>query len=129
MQSLNDAVKGIVSIVPAVYAADAAGAGVDTLGFTSGQLVLATGVVDHDDGDETYSVKIEESSDNSVFTPVDALAATLTVANQIATIAVEGLGTGRQRFLRAKVHIAGTTPSIGLSAVLNLGHAFNEPVA
>lgn len=127
MRSINDAIKPVVSLVPDQYAADTNGAGVDTEGFTSGQLVIVVGTIDTADGDEVYQVKLEESVDNVQFAPVDPPVDIL-VGSQVRTVAIEGLGTSRKRFLRAVVKASGTTPAIIASVTFNLGHAFNEPV-
>lgn len=128
MHSVFDAVKSEPSLVPAVRTVDENGGGVDTQGYNSAKLVVAAGDIDTADGDETYAVKIEESDDNSSFTPVAGLETAITADNETVNIRIEGLGTSRKRYLRAVLDVGGTTPSIPCSAIFELGRAFTEPV-
>ena len=128
MHSVFDAVKSEPSLVPAVRTTGENGGGVDTLGYNSAKLVIAAGDIDTADGDETYAVKIEESDDNSGFSPVAGLETAITADNETVNIRIEGLGTSRKRYLRAVLDVGGTTPSIPCSAIFELGRAFTEPV-
>ena len=128
MRSVYDAVKSVVSLVPAVRTADANGTGVDTSGYNSAKLVVSVGDIDLADTDETYVVNVEESDDNSTFAAVSGLTTTITADNQVKNIRIEGLGTSRKRYLRAVLDVGGTTPSCPCSAVFELGRAFKEPV-
>lgn len=128
MRSVYDAVKSLASLVPAVRTADANGTGVDTKGYNTAKLVVAAGDIDLTTGDETYTINVEESDDDSTYAAVSGLTTTVTADNQVKNIRIDGLGTVRKRYLRAVLDVAGTTPSIPVSAVFELGNAFNEPV-
>ena len=129
MHSVFDAVKSEASLVPETRTADANGDAIDTQGYNSAKLVVSAGVIDRDDGDEGYSVRVEESdASDAGFASVDGLVAVITASNQVKNVRIEGLGTSRKRYLRAVLDAGGTTPSIACSAVFELGHAFSEPV-
>lgn len=81
--------------------------------------VINPSAIDRLQSDETYIFVLQESADNITFTdcgpavPVDVNGALATVA----TYTVPGFVT--QRYVRLKVTIAGTTPSITYEAWLN----------
>lgn len=134
MRSVYDAIKSILSIYPAAYTADQNGqAAVDTKGYNSGKLVVAAGVLDNADGNETYVVNVEESdTGSSGWTAVSGWSITLDKTaddNTVKNLRLEGFGlAGRKRYLRAVLDVGGTTPSAVVSAVFELGRAYHEPV-
>ena len=128
MRSLYDSVKSLASLVPAVRTASANGTGVDTMGYNTAKAVIVAGDIDLTTGDETYSFKVQDSEDNSTFADVSGATATVTADNQVKNIAINGLGTSINRYVRVVLTTAGTTPSIPCSAVIELGNAFDNPV-
>lgn len=128
MHSVYDEIKVLASLVPATRTASANGTGVDTLGYQSAQAVILAGDIDTASGDETYSFKVQESSDNSSFSDVSGATTTVTADNDVKVIRIDGLGTSRLRYLRIVATLAGTTPSWPGTAVFNLGRAFQNPV-
>lgn len=130
MRSLYDAVYVAQSLVPDIRTASANGTGVDTKGYNSALVVVSTGAIDTSDEDETYTFKVQESSDNAVadaYADVSGATTTVTAAG-VAVIRVDGLGTSRERYLRVVATLAGTTPSHEGEALILLGNAFSEPV-
>lgn len=128
MRSVNDNIKVLASLVPATRTADANGTGIDTLGFNSAQAVIVAGDIDLASTDETYAFKVQDSADNSTFADISGATTNVTADNQVKTIAIEGLGTSVNRYIRVVLDVGGTTPSIPCSAVINLGRAFRGPV-
>lgn len=126
--SVFDNIKPVVSLVSATRTADANGTGVDTLGYGSAMLVVQAGDIDLASTDETYAINLEESADNSTFAAVSGFSLSVTADNQTKTLRIEGLGTSRQRYLRAVLDVGGTTPSIPASAVFLLGDPQQSPV-
>lgn len=129
MKTIREAIKFVQSIVPAVRTADTSGTAVDTLGFNTACLVVNVGDIDTASGDEQYTVNVEESADGSTsWTTVTGASLSITADNQIKSVEVPGLGVSRKRYLRAKLFVAGTTPSFPGSAVIALGNGYNQPV-
>jgi len=128
MRSVYDAIKSVVSLVPAVRTSSANGTGVDTMGYVSAKAVISAGDIDLTTGDETYSFKIQDSADNSTFADVTGLTTTVTADNDVKNIRIDGLGTTIRRYIRVVATLAGTTPSCPVSAVIELGRAYTNPV-
>lgn len=128
MRSVYDAIKSVVSLVPATYSTDQNGAGVDTKGYNSAVLLVQAGDIDTSSGDETYTVNLQESDDNSTFSTVSGYSVSVTADNQTKVLRIEGLGTSRKRYLRAVLDVGGTTPSFLGTAIFLLGRAYSEPV-
>lgn len=72
-------------------------------------LVLDVNALDLASGNETYQFDIEESSDNSTFTPTGCVFAVT------ATGLIQQLFKCTKRYVRAKLTVGGTTPSITYS--------------
>lgn len=120
--------KAVASLHPATRTSSANGTGVDTLGFDNACLVVNVGDIDTASGDETYTVSVEESADNSTFTAITGASTTMTADNTLKKIQINGLGSGsRKRYLRAVFTLAGTTPSMPGTAVFHLGPAHFAP--
>ena len=128
MRSVYDAIKTLLSLVPATRTSSGNGTGVDTMGYNSAVAVIIAGDIDLTTGDETYAFKVQESADNSTFTDVTDATTTVTADNNVKYIRVEGLGTSRERYLRVVATLGGTTPSWPGSAFFLLGNNYNEPV-
>ena len=123
-------IKPIASLVPAVRTANANGSAVDTMGFDNVEVVVSAGDIDTTDADETYAVKVQEGALSTLSDAADISGASVTITadNQLKTIRIVGLGTGsRKRYMRAVLTVGGTTPSIPLAAIFNLGRAHSNP--
>ena len=127
MRSLYDAIKAVVSLVPATRTASANGTGVDTLGYNSALIVINAGDIDLTTGDETYAFKVQDSADNSTFADISGATTTVTADNQTKLIRVDGLGTSVDRYIRVVATLAGTTPSAPCDATVLLGNGYNKP--
>jgi antitoxin (DNA-binding transcriptional repressor) of toxin-antitoxin stability system len=124
-------IKPVASLVPAVRTANANGSAVDTMGFDNVEVVVSAGDIDLTDADETYAVKVQEGAQSTLSDAADISGASVTITadNQLKTIRIVGLGTGsRKRYMRAVLTVGGTTPSIPLAAIFNLGRAHSNPV-
>jgi hypothetical protein len=131
MKTVAENILPVVSIEPDVKTASADGAVVDTFGFDNLQAVIEAGTIDTGDGDETYAVKLQEgdASDGSDMADVTGTSLSITASNQLKTIGVVGLGTGvRKRYVRVSLTVGGTTPSIAIAALVNLGRGVENPV-
>lgn len=123
-------IKPVASLVPAVRTANANGSVVDTMGYDNLEVVVSAGDIDLTDADETYSVKVQEGAQSTLSDAADISGASVTITadNQLKTIRIVGLGTGsRKRYMRAVLTVGGTTPSIPLAAIFNLGQAHSNP--
>lgn len=123
-------IKPVASLVPAVRTANANGSAVDTMGFDNVEVVVSAGDIDLTDADETYAVKVQEGAQSTLSDAADISGASVTITadNQLKTIRIVGLGTGsRKRYMRAVLTVGGTTPSIPLAAIFNLGQAHSNP--
>lgn len=109
------------SLVPAVRTANANGSGVDCLGYEGPLfLFIEHGTTDISSTDETYTYKVEESSDNSTFTAITGAvnAVTYTAAASYAgsTAEIVNVTNRQKRYVRAVLTVGGTTPSVAGSA-------------
>ncbi len=130
MNTVAENINVLASLGPATLTASTDGTVVDTMGFDNLQAVIAAGTIDTHDTDETYAVKLQEGaeSDGSDMADVAGSSVTITESNQLKTIGVNGLGTGsRKRYMRLVLTAAGTTPSIDLAGLFNLGSAAQNP--
>jgi hypothetical protein len=128
MRSVYDAIKAVFSIRPQSATSNVNGSAVDTSGYNSAAVVLEVGAVSGTN--PTLSVKIQESADGSTgWTDVDGAVFTqVTSANNSQILRVEGLGTSRQRYLRAVATLGGTSPNFTFAVEFLLGRAYKEPV-
>lgn len=89
-------------------------------GFTPGGrgqqacAVIDVSAIDRTSGDETYTFKLQQSSDNSTFADCGVACASLTATG---VIAVDGIIS--QEYVRLVMTAGGTTPSITYKAWLN----------
>ena len=131
MKTVAEDILPVVSIGPDTKTANADGSVVDTFGFDNLQAVIAVGTIDTGSGDETYAVKLQEGDkdDGSDMADITDAAVTVTASDTVKTIAVLGLGTGaRKRYVRTSLTVGGTTPSIAIATLFNLGRATENPV-
>lgn len=126
---LNKNVKSVVSIKPQVLTESAEGAVIDSLDFNSAKLVVAVGALELTDTDETYNVKVQSCATSAgVFADIAGATVAITAADSLKVIPLNNLESGVGRYLKTVLTIAGTTPSIAVSAVLELGDSFHNPV-
>ncbi len=136
-------VGGALAVFGTGAAVVATGGSVDTKGYNSAALRIATSAVGAGilvANQVSLVAVLEESADNSTFTAAldntgtqiqaKALATTSAV---LASARIEGLGQQRLRYLRVKV--TGGTPTAGVIvqactavAILELGRAYQNPV-
>ena len=94
------------------------------LGLSNGTLVIQVSALDVDDADETYDIDIEMSTDDATWVKVGCVsdaelkAAALPGAGRILK-PVHNQGSEMYRYVRLNVTIAGTTPSVTLTAHLS----------
>lgn len=114
--------------------ADTDGSSVDTQGFNDGMLVVNVGdTLDDADGDETYEVKLQESSDDGSSDAYTDTGISITLtrgtdANTVQLARVSELNVAHERYLRASLVTGGTTPSIDFSSEIVLGEPARGPV-
>ena len=82
------------------------------VGMPAAAVVLVS-ALDTSSGDESYSFLIEDSADNVTFAPIGASQA-VTAAGAVAVS-----GRVARRYVRLKLTVSGTTPSISYKAWLN----------
>lgn len=128
MRSVYDNIKTRVSLVPATRTSSTNGTAVDAMGYNSAKAVICAGDIDLASTDETYAFKVQHSADNSTWADVSGATGSVTADNDVVEIAVNGIGTSVNRYLRIVLTAGGTTPSIPCSAVFELGRAFSNPI-
>lgn len=125
MRDLHSKVKSVVSIIPAVYSANATGIGVDTQGFNSVEMLFATGA----DVGSTHAPEIQHSDSlgsGYVTVPAGDLIGSLP-ADMAASSAYRQGYKGGKRYVRAFVTTAGI--SLAYSATCLLSNPDQQPVA
>ena len=132
MRSIIDNVQSLKVISAQELTSTKTSDAIDTMGFNTSMLVLNIGAIDHTTGDETYVAIITECNtddgqfaDSGLVLPIITKAA---VENKIVEQAIDGLGTSRKRYIKLVLTLAGTSPSIEVSATLELGRAYKQPV-
>lgn len=109
------------SLDPEVRTASANGASVDRLGYERAVMLVHVGAHDRGTGDETLTVKVQESEDNSTWS--DITNASVQIAGDtidatkglVKTVEIDLSKPARKRWLRAVGTAAGTTPSTAYS--------------
>jgi hypothetical protein len=76
--------------------------------------VVSITAIDQVTGDETYTLVLEESSDNGTFTPISPA-----VAHAATGVTAALKGKLKNRYVRIKLTVSGTTPSLTYKAWLN----------
>lgn len=127
MRKVFDSVKVEQSIDPDVRTSDADGSSVDTQGYTDAMLVVSVGDIDTADGDETYTIELEESDDDSDWSDVSDHDVTITADNEVDQVRVKALNVTRKRYLRAVLNVDGTSPSFEGEAFFILGGGVSGP--
>jgi len=129
MNSVFDNILCTASLVPATRTASANGTAVDTRGYSDGMIVVTAGDIDLANADETYTFTVEESEDGSTgWTAVSGISITITADNQTKEARLADLNLTRDRYLRAVLTAAGTTPSIPGTAFFVLGRGASGAV-
>lgn len=134
MRSLRDSVLSTRALDPVSASTAQTGIAIDTLGFNTAMVTVQNGAATGTPSSYTVDAKVQES-DTSGGSYTDVTGATITqitADSKSATIAVEGLGTSRKRFLKVVVTPAltgGSTPKALIAATVQLGRAFVNPVA
>lgn len=122
-RTVSDNLKVVQTLKPEeARSSDTNGQGVDTKDIANDDLLVVAnvGLVDDADGDETYKIKIQESSDDG---NSDAYADTgdefsidrTDDEDSVVLGQVLGVGTTRERYLRAVLVAGGTSPDIDVS--------------
>ncbi|QLI80797.1 hypothetical protein HZU75_04225 [Chitinibacter fontanus] len=124
MQDIRNILDFQQSLPPAARIATATGTGIDTVNYNSIAAVFEMGAIT----DGTHTPVLQESDDNSTFTPVAAANMTGTLSNMVAN-SVQKVGyLGVKRYLRASFTIAGATTGAVSSAVIIGGDCRRQPV-
>lgn len=118
---------GVVqAIAPADIAATTQGTSVDLLGFDSVAFIATTGVRT---ASGAFTLTLEESDDNTAFTPVKAEHYQAPVSGNLNANATAKVGyRGFKRYVRP-VLTKGSGTSIFVSVIALKGNAVNRPVA
>lgn len=132
MQDIYSKVLAKVAFAPVAFSSDAATAGIiiDTAGFESGKMVLATGVVTTGDISIT---KIEEGTDASLSDASDIPAARLigtagTAVTTSNTVSELGFITDvKHRYVRVTVTTANSAALLA-GVICELGHPDDQPI-
>ena len=130
MKDMKNNMDAQHSIIPAAaFTATTTGSSVDLKGFAGAMAVFNVGAADTGNADETYIPGLEESSDNSTFTAVAAA----DIEGDVSTLlqnSVRRLGyKGNKRYIKAKITIGGTTPSVIAGGLIVRGRPESAPVA
>ena len=129
MFDLKNNLDAVESIGPDNHTSSINGAGVDLQNFHSAMIVFHGNNGDFGSSDEVYTPKMQDSPDNSVWT--DVVAGELEGAfSDLRTTEVQRVGyKGMERYVRAVLTLAGTTPIIDASALVIRGNPRKAPVA
>ena len=127
MRDMKNNVDAVNSLAPATYTATGNGSGADLQGYSGAMVVFHAGTADTGNGDETYTPSVEESDDNSAFNAVAAGDLEGALSNMTAN-SVQRVGyKGSKRYIRARLVLGGTTPSIDASALVLRGLPHHAP--
>ena len=129
MRDIKNNVDAVETIGPANHTVSINGAGVDLRDFDSAMVVFHGNNGDFVTGDESYTPKLQDSPDDSVWT--DVAAADLEGSfSDLRTTEVQRVGyKANQRYIRGVLTLAGTTPIIDANALIMRGHPHQAPVA
>jgi len=132
MKTVFEEVKVQDAVRPVAVDAAATPIVIDTLGFDSAMFVIQNGAATGSPTGQSTVAKVQEcDTSNGDFADVSGASVTITASNKSAEIPVEGLTTGRKRYLKLLVTptlTAGTTPAVLVAATCLLGRAFKTPV-
>lgn len=126
MRDLVHNIGVVQSIAPADIVASTDGASIDLLGFDSVAFVATTGVRT---ASGAFTMKLQESDDNTTFTDVDADHYQAPVSGNLAANSTAKVGyRGFKRYVRP-VLTKGSGTSIFASVIAIKGNAAERPVA
>ena len=129
MRDIKNNLDGVNSIFPASYTDTINGSGVDLQDFDGALVMFQVGIIGTGNGNETYAPNLEESDDNSDFSPVIASDLEGSLANMMAN-SIQRIGyKGAKRYIRAVLTLGGKNPSINASALVVRGLPHLAPVA
>ncbi len=133
MRSVNDGILAKVAVAPIAASAAQTSDAIDTKGYNSVQFVISNGAATGTPSSYTVDAKVQEcaTSGGSYVDVTGATITQMTADNKIQTIAVDGLGTSRKRYLKLVITPAmtgGTSPKALVAGIANLGRAFSGPV-
>ncbi len=133
MRSVYDGIKATLGIAPiAQGASEKLSAAIDTLGYSSALIEVATGAATGTPDSYSVACKVTEcATSGGSYADVSGATATLAADGKHAQIRVEGLGTSRLRYLKVSMtpaFVGGTSPAALVGATALLGHAFKVPV-
>lgn len=113
------------TLVPAARTATVNGAGVDTYGFRSVEVVVVVGAVT----DGTHALSLQESVDNATWTNVAATDIDTQFPPNLTTLTnFKTAYTGTKRYVRVVATVTGATTGGVYGAVVALGRPRTEPV-
>lgn len=130
MRDLKSNIKVVPTLIPGSRNAAGNGVGVDILGFNSVAVVFSGGAIGGT-ATPSFAFELQESPDNTTFTPVSAVDmrganAVVTAANATSTVSY----IGNKRYIRAALKtVGGTSPTLDCSALVLLAGATNRPIA
>lgn len=125
MRDLKSNLDPRTSLAPAARTASANGSGVDLQGFDAALISFVVGTIT----DGTHTPSVEESTDNSVFTPVAATDLIGSLA-ALASSTNQSVGyRGGKRYVRAVSTVAGATTGGVYAAIVVRGRPSQAPVA
>lgn len=124
-RDLKSIVDAAQSLAPKARIASESGAGVDLQGYASAMVVFECGAKT----DGTHTPSVDESDDNSTFSPVGAsdLLGSLAAMNANTVQRVGYIGS--KRYIRAVMTVAGATTGALSSGIVARGHASQNPLA
>lgn len=127
MRDIKNNLDAVGSMVPDGFTVTTNGSGVDLRDFDGAMMVFHTGVIDTANGDETYIPSVEESDDDSNYSPVAVSDLEGTLANMTAN-SIQRVGyKGNKRFIRPVLNLGGTTPSVAASVLVVRGLPNRNP--
>lgn len=129
MRDIKNNLDAVSSIDPASVTASTNGSGVDLREFDGAMIVFQAGSADTGNADETYTPGVEESDDNSAYSPVAASDLEGALVNMTANSVLRVGYKGSKRYVRAVLTVGGTTPSIDASALVVRGLPHYAPAA
>ena len=126
LRDLQPNLAALHTIEPQTLTAAHDGASVDTRGYQSAMLVIATGEIA---GAGDFGFTAQESDDGVAWTDVDTDDLVGTVPATLAATSVYRVGyRGYKRYLRGRLSYVGGT-SIGAACIVILGNPDQRPVA
>ncbi|MGD9538544.1 MAG: hypothetical protein AB7P52_11505 [Alphaproteobacteria bacterium] len=125
MRDLKSNLQAVTSLAPAAITASANGSGVDLRGFDAAMVTFVVGTVT----DGTHTPSLEESDNDSSYTPV-AAADLIGAFVALTSGANQSVGyRGGKRYVRAVTTVAGATTGGVYAAIVLRGRPAHAPVA